>query len=63
MAYDLVKERRELDDNQLLYDKIKWPLYKELCFRRRNVLQLPIFNKNVPRLVGLRTAPPLPTLA
>ena len=35
MAYDLVKERLALDNDALFYDKIKWPVYKELIFKRR----------------------------
>ena len=62
MAYDLVRERRELEENAFLYDKIKWPAYKDTVFRRRQVAQLPSYNKQVNKLVGLKLAPALPSL-
>ena len=62
MAYDLVRERRELEENAFLYDKIKWPAYKDTVFRRRQIANLPGYNRQVNKLVGLKHAPALPSL-
>lgn len=60
MAYDQIKERIALENDPLLYDKVKWPLYKDLVFKRKNNNNvLPSFNKQVPRLVGMKQAPDL----
>ena len=54
MVYDLVKERREMENDAISYDKIKWPIYKDLVFTRKNLITLPLFIWNVPKLVGLK---------
>ena len=58
MAYDMVKERREFESSdQLSYDKIRWPMYKDLIFKRRNNFTLPTQARNVAKLIGLKHAP------
>ena len=57
MAYDLPKERKELEQEPLSYDKIKWPShYKDIIFKRKNIITLPVQAKQVPKLVGLKRA-------
>lgn len=58
MAYDPIRERIALENDPLIYDKVRWPIYKDLVFKRRNNNNvLPGFNKQVPRLVGMKQAP------
>jgi len=54
LAYDLPRERIAFENDQLQYEKIKWPVYKELIFKRRQIPMIPIYARNVSRLVGLR---------
>lgn len=57
MAYDLPQAKRELENEPLSYEKIKWPTnYKDLIFKRKNISTLPQLPKHIPKLVGLKKA-------
>ena len=42
----------------LQYEKIRWPIYKDLIYRRRDLTQLPLLARQLQKMVSLKDAPP-----
>ncbi len=42
----------------LQYEKIRWPIYKDLVYRRRDLTQLPLLARQLQKMVSLKDAPP-----
>jgi hypothetical protein len=39
-----------------MYDKTRWPTYRDLVYRRKNNMILPINSKQVPKTIGVQNA-------
>ena len=39
-----------------MYDKVRWPVYRDLIFKRKNLMMLPNYSKNVPKIIGVKNA-------
>lgn len=48
------KEPVEKVNLDITYEKVRWPLYREVCLKRRNILCLPQQSKHLRKMVGLR---------
>lgn len=45
---------KQYECERLNYDIIKWPVYKELVYRRRQMLSLPCHSSMVRKMMGLK---------
>ena len=56
--YEFYKEKAAFETNeQLVYDKVRWPMYREVIMKRKNLVVLPSTAKNVSKLIGMLNVP------
>jgi hypothetical protein len=60
--YEFYKEKEAFEsEKQMHYDKVRWPMHKELIMKRTHLAMLPSIPKNVQKLIGLKDIPIVPT--
>jgi len=56
--YDFQRERSNFEMEPLSYEKIRWPIFRDIVMKRRDMPMIPLLARHVQRLVGLKDAPP-----
>lgn len=54
LVYDFQKEKLQFDQEALMYDKVRWPTFRDLIVKRKNQTNLPSYAKQVPKLITLK---------
>ena len=54
------REKEQASNDYLVYEKIRWPCYKDMVYRRKNMHHLPTNANQVKRMLGLTKAGPNP---
>ena len=57
LQFQIKREKETAQNEQIIYDKVRWPCYKEMIFRRKYQTQLPLNSTQVKRMLGLKQAP------
>lgn len=52
--YDFQKEKGQFESDAIMYDKVRWPTFRDLILKRKTQVQLPSYAKQVPKLITLK---------
>ena len=58
LAYDFQRERNNFEMEPLSYEKIRWPIFRDIVMWRRDLPMIPLLSRQVQRLVALKDAAP-----
>ena len=58
LQHQIKREKDQASNDYLSYEKIRWPHYKEVIYRRKNQTHLPTNPSQIKRMLGLVRAGP-----
>lgn len=58
LQHQIKREKEQASNDYLSYEKLRWPHYKEVIYRRKNQSYLPTNPGQIKRMMGLVRAGP-----
>lgn len=58
LQHQIKREKEQASNDYLSYEKLRWPHYKEVIYRRKNQSYLPTNPAQIKRMMGLVRAGP-----